>query len=85
MRTNLINARNNHQLTQIQIAKKLNISSRQYQRIESGKTLGKADMWDTLEDLLEIPQRKLRENVKTQLKYIRLKDPMKADIGQNSF
>lgn len=62
MRTNLINARNNHNLTQIQMAQKLNISPRQYQNIESGKTLGKADMWDTLEDLLGIPQRKLRKD-----------------------
>lgn len=62
MRKNLINARNNHDLTQIQMAQKLNISPRQYQNIESGKTLGKADMWDTLEDLLGVSQRKLRED-----------------------
>lgn len=62
MRKNLINARNNHDLSQIQMAQKLNISPRQYQNIESGKTLGKADMWDTLEDLLGVSQRKLRED-----------------------
>ena len=62
MRKNLINARNNHDLTQIQMAQKLNISPRQYQNIESGKALGKADMWDTLEDLLGVSQRKLRED-----------------------
>lgn len=62
MRKNLINARNNHNLTQIQMAQKLNISPRQYQNIESGKTLGKADMWDTLEDLLGVSQRKLRQD-----------------------
>lgn len=62
MRANLINARNEHQLTQAELAEKLNISTRQYQRIESGKTLGKADMWDTLEDLLGVSQRKLRED-----------------------
>lgn len=62
MRANLINARNEHQLTQTELAAKLNISTRQYQRIESGKALGKTDIWDTLEDLLGVSQRKLRQD-----------------------
>lgn len=43
------------------IVNKLKITLRQSQRIESGEILGKVDMWDSLEDLFKVPQRKLRE------------------------
>ena len=61
MRENLKNARKAAGLTQQQVADKLGISTRAYQDIEYGKTLGKITHWDLLEDLLGIPQRKLRE------------------------
>ena len=61
MRKKLINARKQAKLTQKQMAQILNMTIRQYQRIESGEILGKVDIWDKLEDLFGIPQRQLRE------------------------
>lgn len=62
MRKILASTRKKAKLTQSQLADKLKITLRQYQRIESGEILGKVDMWDSLEDLFKVPQRKLREN-----------------------
>lgn len=61
MREILVFNRKEAKLTQSQLANKLKITLRQYQRIESGEILGKVDMWDFLEDLFGVPQRKLRE------------------------
>ena len=61
MRENLKNARKAAGLTQQQVAERLGIKLRTYQDIEYGKTLGKITHWALLEDLLGIPQRKLRE------------------------
>ena len=61
MRENLKNARKAAGLTQQQVAERLGIKLRTYKDIEYGKTLGKITHWDLLEDLLGIPQRKLRE------------------------
>lgn len=63
LRENLQNARKEKGLTQQQVADQLNISARMYQRIESGRAMGKVTYWDMLEDLFGIPQRQLRENV----------------------
>lgn len=62
MRHNLKTARNDKGMTQKELAKKLNISERQYQRIESGVANGTFEMWDTLEDIFKINQRTLRLN-----------------------
>lgn len=48
-------------LTQQQMADKLNVSLRQYQRIEAGSSNGSFENWDALEDILGVHQRKLRE------------------------
>lgn len=48
-------------LTQQQMADKLNVSLRQYQRIEAGSANGSFENWDALEDILGVHQRKLRE------------------------
>lgn len=48
-------------MTQQQVADALGISWRNYQRIESGKILGKIAVWDALEDMFVIHQRELRE------------------------
>ena len=48
-------------LTQQQMAEKLDISLRYYQNIEAGERTGDFTLWDTLEDLLGIHQRILRE------------------------
>lgn len=62
MRENLKKARQEAGLTQQQIADKLNVGLRQYQRIEKGTTDGTFDVWDKLEDIFSIHQRTLREN-----------------------
>ncbi len=49
-------------MTQQQMADKLGIGLRQYQRIEAGVTIGTVELWDALEDLFDIHQRILREN-----------------------
>lgn len=61
IRKNLQNARKAAGLTQQATADKLGISLRYYQRIESGENDGAFEIWDALEDLLGIHQRKLRE------------------------
>ena len=62
MRRRLKEARQKAGMTQQQIADKLEISLRHYQFIESGDRTGDFTLWDSLEDLLGIHQRKLREN-----------------------
>ena len=60
-RENLKKARQAAGMTQQQMADKLEISLRHYQFIESEKRTGDFTLWDSLEDLLGIHQRKLRE------------------------
>lgn len=61
MRKILKEARQAAGLTQQQMADKLDIGLRQYQRIEAGGSNGSFENWDALEDILGIHQRKLRE------------------------
>ena len=61
MRENLRAARKANGLTQQQMADKLWICLRHYQRIESGVSCGTCELWDMLEDLLSVRQRTLRE------------------------
>lgn len=61
MRINLQNARKEKGLTQQQVADQINISLRYYQNIEQGSRTGDFKIWDSLEDLFNIHQRKLRE------------------------
>lgn len=60
-RRNLKEARKAAGMTQQQVADKLNISLVYYQKIEQGTRTGDFDVWDALEDLFNIHQRKLRE------------------------
>ena len=48
-------------LTQQQMADALGISLRYYQNIEAGDRNGDFEIWDKLEDITGIHQRKLRE------------------------
>lgn len=61
MRENLKNARKEKGLTQQAVADYLGISLRYYQNIEVGDRTGDFEIWDNLEDLFNIHQRKLRE------------------------
>lgn len=61
MRENLKKARKEAGLTQQQVADKLDIGLRYYKSLESGERLGGIELWDALEDLFSIHQRKLRE------------------------
>lgn len=61
MRANLKEARRRAGMTQQQMADRLEISLRYYQNIESGDRTGDFYIWDTLEDITGIHQRKLRE------------------------
>lgn len=63
MRENLKKARIEKKLTQQQVADELGISLVYYQKIEQGSRTGDFDIWDSLEDLFNIHQRKLREIV----------------------
>lgn len=62
MRTNLKKARTEAGMTQQQMADKLGVCLRQYQRIEAGTSMGDIPLWDTLEDIFNVHQRVLREN-----------------------
>lgn len=61
MRENLKRARKEKGLTQQQMADKLGISQRYYQKIEQGSRTGDFAIWDDLEDITGVHQRKLRE------------------------
>ena len=61
MRETLKNARKEKGLTQQQMADQLEVGLRHYQKIEAGDTMGSFEIWDALEDILGIHQRKLRE------------------------
>ena len=61
MRENLKKARREAGMTQQQMADKLGISLRHYKYIESGRVIGNIQIWDDLEDVTGIHQRKLRE------------------------
>ena len=60
-RENLRDARKEKGLTQQNVADYLGISLRYYQNIEAGDRTGDFEIWDNLEDLFNIYQRKLRE------------------------
>lgn len=60
-RENLKAARKAAGLTQQEIADKLDITLRHYQKIEYAETGGSFLVWDALEDLLGVHQRILRE------------------------
>lgn len=62
MRKNLKKTRQKAGLTQQEIADKLDITLVYYQKIEAGDRVGNFEIWDSLEDLLNVHQRKLREN-----------------------
>lgn len=61
MRENLRKARKEKGLTQQEVADQLKISLRYYQNIEAGDRTGDFEIWDSLEDLFNVHQRKLRE------------------------
>lgn len=61
MRENLRKARTDKNMTQKQVAEHLHTAERYYKQIEYGERLGSIAMWDSLEDLFSIHQRKLRE------------------------
>lgn len=65
MRENLKKARKAAKMTQQQVADKVGITLRYYQKIEHGENCGNFNIWDVLEDILGIHQRILRENSKT--------------------
>ncbi len=60
-RKNLKEARKAAGMTQQQMAEKVGISLRYYQNIEAGSRTGDFEIWDTMEDITGIHQRKLRE------------------------
>lgn len=60
-RENLKKARKEAGMTQQKMADRLGVGLRHYQKIESGETNGSFEIWDALEDILKIHQRKLRE------------------------
>ncbi len=61
MRENLKDARRQAGMTQQQMADRLNIGLVYYQKIEAGSRTGDFTIWDKLEDITGIHQRKLRE------------------------
>lgn len=60
MREKLRKARLSRGLRQEDVAKKIGVSTRMYQHLETGSRNGKIEYWDALEDLFGIPQRTLR-------------------------
>ena len=54
-------ARRKAGMTQQQMADKLGLTLRHYQKIEYADLNGSFEVWDALEDILRIHQRKLRE------------------------
>lgn len=61
MRELLRKARKEKGLTQQAVADLLDVGLRHYQKIEYAELNGSFEVWDALEDLLGVHQRKLRE------------------------
>lgn len=61
MRKNLKEARRKAGLTQREVAEYLEITLSYYQMMEQGDRVGAVELWDKLEDLFSVHQRKLRE------------------------
>lgn len=61
MRPELKKARQELKMTQQAMADELDIGLRYYQKIEAGERTGDFRIWDKLEDITGIHQRKLRE------------------------
>ena len=61
VRENLKSARKAKCMTQQAVADYLGITLRHYQKIEYEEIKGSFEIWDALEDLLGVHQRKLRE------------------------
>jgi len=55
MRINLKAERIKKKMTQSQVARKIHISERQYQRLEAGTSNGTIPIWGQLEKLLDKP------------------------------
>ncbi|MCB7085761.1 helix-turn-helix transcriptional regulator [Gordonibacter urolithinfaciens] len=66
-RAALKEARKSAGMTQQAVADKLGISLRHYQQIEYSEVLGAIWIWDALEDLFGVHQRKLRWTQDTNL------------------
>ena len=60
-RENLKKARQEAGMTQKEVAEYLGITEQYYQKIEYGTVISSINIWDKLEDLFKISQRKLRE------------------------
>lgn len=71
MRKTLKEARQKAGMTQQQMADRLGICTRYYQSIEAGEKTGDFTIWDTLEDITGIHQRKLREIATSDLDQVR--------------
>ena len=54
-RVHLINARKQAKLTQVEIAKLLEISDRHYQALEAGSSDGSIKIWRKLKEILNAP------------------------------
>lgn len=67
MRENLRKARKEKNMTQQNVADYLEVTLQSYQKIEYGERIGRIEIWDKLEDLFNIHQRKLREISKNHL------------------
>lgn len=65
-RYNLQEARKAHNMTQQQVADVLGVTLRSYQKLEYAESNGTFEVWDVLEELLGVHQRKLRETSKTR-------------------
>ena len=60
-RERLREARREAGMTQRQVAEAIGVSDRYYRMIEQGTRTGDFEIWDQLEDLFGVHQRKLRE------------------------
>ena len=52
MRGNLVNTRKIKGYTQLELANRLGITERQYQRLEAGTSKGSVDVWEKLKIIL---------------------------------
>jgi DNA-binding XRE family transcriptional regulator len=59
-RQTLYEARERARMTQEQVARHIGVTKQQYSRVENGRQVGSIALWDALEDLFQINQRKLR-------------------------
>lgn len=81
LRKNLIKERQNNNLTQVELAKQLEISVRHYKSLEAGTSNGSVEIWYKLKKIFEVET--IDYLLEQEVETLQEQDTMKADKPQD--